>query len=113
MLMMLGGQFTFSAVKGMKRQIILGTVARIVLAPVLALGVGYALSRSGVLSLGAPEYASFIALFASPVAVSSAIMAREMKNDDTLAGQLVVWTSVGSVLTLFLFAFVFRSIGLL
>ncbi len=113
MLMMLGGQFTFSAVKGMKGQIILATVARIVLAPVLAIGVGYALSRAGILSLGAPEYASFIALFASPVAVSSAIMAREMKNDDILAGQLVVWTSVGSVLTLFLFAFVFRTVGLL
>lgn len=113
MLMMLGGQFTFSAVKGMKGQIILGTVGRIVLAPVLAIGVGYLLSRAGILSLGSPEYASFIALFASPVAVSSAIMAREMKNDDTLAGQLVVWTSLGSVITLFLFAFAFRSIGLL
>ena len=113
MLMMLGGQFSFSAVKGMKRQIILGTAGRILLAPCLAIGVGYLLSRVGVLTLGVPEYASFIALFASPVAVSSAIMAREMGNDDTLAGQLVVWTSVGSVLTLFLFAFVFRSIGLL
>lgn len=113
MLMMLGGQFTFSAVKGMKRQIVLGTVGRILLAPVLSIGVGYLLSRAGLLSLGTAEYASFISLFASPVAVSSAIMAREMGNDDTLAGQLVVWTSLGSVLTLFLFAFTFRSIGLL
>ena len=113
MLMMLGGQFTFSAVKGMKRQIFLGTLGRILLAPVLAIGVGYLLTRVGVLSLGTAEYASYIALFASPVAVSSAIMAREMQNDDTLAGQLVVWTSIGSVFTLFLLAFTFRMIGLL
>ncbi|MBQ9783265.1 MAG: AEC family transporter [Clostridia bacterium] len=113
MLLMLGGQFTFSAVKGMKKQIVLGTIGRILLAPVFAIGVGYLLSSAGVLRLGTAEYASFIALFASPVAVSSAIMAREMGNDDVLAGQLVVWTSIGSVFTLFLFAVVFRTVGLL
>ena len=113
MLLMLGGQFTFSAVKGMKKQILLGTVGRILLAPVLAIGIGYLLSSAGVLQLGTAEYASFIALFASPVAVSSAIMAREMGNDDMLAGQLVVWTSIGSVFTLFLFAVLFRTVGLL
>ena len=113
MLLMLGGQFTFSAVKGMKKQILIGTVGRILLAPILAIGVGYLLSSAGVLRLGTAEYATFIALFASPVAVSSAIMAREMGNDDILAGQLVVWTSIGSVLTLFLFAVLFRTVGLL
>ena len=113
MMLMLGGQFTFSAVRNMKTPIILGTLGRIVLAPVFAIGVGYLLSKAGVLHLGKPEYASFISLFASPVAVSSAIMAREMGNDEVLAGQLVVWTSIGSVFTLFLFAFAFRSFGLL
>ena len=113
MLLMLGGQFTFSAVKGMRRQIVLGTVGRILLAPILGIGIGALLSKLGLIRLGTAEYASFIALFASPVAVSSAIMAREMGNDDVLAGQLVVWTSVGSVFTLFLFAFVFRMLGVL
>ncbi|MBO5270824.1 MAG: AEC family transporter [Clostridia bacterium] len=113
MLLILGGQFTFTAVKTLRKQIIIGTLGRILLAPCLALGVGYLLSRLGWITLGAPEYASFIALFASPVAVSSAIMAREMGNDDALAGQLVVWTSVGSVFTIFLFAMGFRMLGLL
>ncbi len=113
MLLMLGGQFTFTATKGMKKQILVGTVGRILLAPVLAIGVGALLSRLGVLDLGHAEYASFIALFASPIAVSSAIMAREMGNDSELAGQLVVFTSVGSTLTLFLFSFVFRLLHLL
>ena len=114
MMLMLGGQFSFAAVKGMKKQILIGTAGRVLLAPLLGIGVGFLLSRyTGFLDLGAAEYASFIALFASPVAVSSAIMAREMGNDDTLAGQYVVWTSIASVFTLFLFAFAFRSFGLL
>ena len=114
MMLMLGGQFSFAAVKGMKKQILIGTAGRVLLAPLLGIGVGFLLSRyTGFLDLGAAEYASFIALFASPVAVSSAIMAREMGNDDTLAGQYVVWTSIASVFTLFLFAFTFRSFGLL
>lgn len=114
MMLMLGGQFSFAAVKGMKKQIVIGTVGRVLFAPALGIGVGLLLSRYMVLlNLGAAEYASFIAIFASPVAVSSAIMAREMDNDDVLAGQYVVWTSIASVFTVFLFAFVFRSIGIL
>ena len=113
MLLMLGGQFTFSAVKSMKKQIVIGTVARILISPLLAIGLGWLLSEQfGLLDLGAAEYASFLSVFATPVAVSSAIMAREMKNDDTLAGQLVIWTSIFSVLTLFLFAFACRFLGL-
>lgn len=113
MMIILGGQFVFSAVKGMRLQIILGTVGRILIAPILAIGVAYLLSAAGVLDLGRAEYASYIAQFASPVAVSSAIMAREMGNDEVLAGQLVVWTSVGSMITVFLYAVLLRSLGLM
>lgn len=113
MMLILGGQFSFSAVKTMKGQIALGVFGRIILAPILAIGVGYLLSSIGIMTLGKPEYASFIALFASPVAISSAIMAREMGNDEVLAGQIVVFTSIGSVFTVFLFAMLFRSLGLL
>lgn len=113
MMLLLGGQFTFSAVKSMKKEIILGVVGRVLLAPVLAFGVGYLLTRVGVLDLGPAEYASFFAVFSSPVAVSSAIMAREMGNDEILAGQLVVWTSVASVFTIFLSAMLLRTLGML
>ena len=56
------------------------------------------------------EFPSLIALFGTPVAVSSAIMAEEMKNDGTLAGQLVVWTSVLSIFTMFLTIVAVRSL---
>ena len=113
MLLIMGAQFTFAAVKSRKREIVIGTLGRIVISPCLAIGLGYLLTLFGVLSLGKPEYAAFIAVFASPVAVSTAIMAREMDNDDILAGQLVVWTSIGSVFTIFLIAMFFRTVGLL
>lgn len=113
MMLLLGGQFTFSAVKTMKLEITLGVIGRVLISPAIAFGVGYLLTRSGVLALGPAEYAAYFAVFSSPVAVSSAIMAREMGNDGILAGQLVVWTSIASVFTIFFTAMLFRSVGLL
>lgn len=96
-LIILGGQFDFSAVKELRKQIAIGTLARVFVAPLIALTV------AGVLHFDAQVYPALIALFGSPVAVSSAIMAQEMDNDGTLAGQLVVWTSIASIFTIFFF----------
>jgi predicted permease len=53
-----------------------------------------------------------LALFGSPVAVSSAIMATQMKNDEELAGQLVVWTTITSSFTIFAIITILKSIGI-
>ena len=103
-LVVLGGQFDFAAVKSLKKQIAIGTVARVVVTPAIALGVAIVLSTYTNLFHFSPEvYPALIALFGSPVAVSSAIMAQEMDNDGVLAGQLVVWTSIISIFTIFFF----------
>ena len=47
----------------------------------------------------------------SPVAVFSAIMAREMHNDEQLATQLVVWTTIASGVTVFLTVCILMSMG--
>ncbi len=113
-LIVLGGQFEFSAVKGMTKEIIVGTAWRILLAPVLGIGVAVLLSKyTGILTFGAEVYPTLIALFGTPVAVSSAIMAGEMKNDEQLATQLVVWTSICSIVTIFAMVFILMSCGLL
>ena len=54
-----------------------------------------------------------IALFASPTAVSSFTMAQQMDGDSQLAGQLVVFGSLFSILTIFLWVFSFKQLGLL
>jgi hypothetical protein len=112
-LIILGGQFEFSAVKGMTKEIIVGTVWRIVLAPLLGIGVAVLLSSyTNILTFDSSVYPTLIALFGTPVAVSSAIMAGQMDNDEQLATQLVVWTSICSIATIFIMVFLLMNFGL-
>lgn len=113
-LLVLGGQFEFSAVRGLLKEIAAGTLWRIVLAPLLGVGGAVILSRSfGILSCGVNEYPALIALFGSPVAVSSAVMAGSMGGDEQLATQLVVWTSLLSIITIFAQVCILMGFGLL
>ena len=112
-LIVLGGEFKFSAVKGLFKEIAVSSVWRLVLAPAIGLGAAVLLSHLGILRAGTNEYASMIALFGTPVAVSSAVMAGEMGNDEQLATQLVMWTSIGSVVTIFLQACILMAFGLI
>lgn len=110
-LLVLGGQFNFGAIGSLRRQITLGVLGRTVLCPLVGLPIAWALAQTGLLTMGPGEYAALTALFGSPVAVSSAIMAGEMGNDEQLAGQLVVWSSIASLGTLFLTIFLLRQLG--
>lgn len=113
-LIVLGGQFEFSAVGGMFKEIAVGTVCRLILAPLIGIGCAYLLSTyTDILNCGVNDYPAMIALFGSPVAVSSAVMAGAMDNDEQLATQLVVWTSIFSVLTIFLTVCIMMPAGLL
>lgn len=108
-LLVLGVQFEFSAVKALRREIIFGTLSRIVIVPLLTLGFAVIFLRD---SFGGAEFAALVALFATPVAVSSVPMAQEMNADYTLAGQLVVWTTLLSSVTVFITAFILSYIGI-
>ena len=50
-------------------------------------------------------------LFGSPAAVASYIMAKNMKSDGELAGQILLLTSMLCPITLFSGIFVMKSIG--
>lgn len=113
-LVILGGQFDFSAAKNLLREIIVGVLWRVVLAPVIAIGTAVLLATyTDLLHCGVSEYPALIALFGSPTAVSSAIMAGQMGNDEQLATQLVVWTSICSILTMFLTVCILMATGML
>ena len=113
-LIVLGGQFSFSAAGNMRREIIVGVLWRNVLAPVISLSAVYLLSTyTGLLTCTATDYPALIALFATPSAVSSAVMAGQMDNDEQLATQIVVWTSVASVVTMFIIICVLLWTGLM
>jgi len=111
-LLVLGGQFERSSVKGLKKQIVLGVAGRLVLAPLIGLGGAVLLQSMGILQFDDGTYAALIALFATPAAVASAIMAEEMGNDGQLAGQLVVWTTLLSAGVIFGAVAALRALGL-
>ena len=108
-LLMLGAQFEFSAVASLKREIIWGVVLRTVIVPVLVIGTAYFVI--GTDRFGPAQFATLVAGFATPVAVPSVPMVQEMGGDLTLAGQLVVWSTLVSAITIFLFTFFLRLGG--
>ncbi|MCM1042680.1 MAG: AEC family transporter [Corallococcus sp.] len=107
-LIVLGGQFQFSAVKKQWKPIVFGTVLRTVVVPAVMLLIATAIFpyESG------QYYAAFIALFGTPVAVMSSVLAREMNGDYELAGQLVVWTTLSSIVTVFAEILILRTLGI-
>ncbi len=108
-LLVLGAQFEFSAVASLKKEIIFGSLARTVFVPLIGIGTAYILFGD---IFGGAHFATFVAVFATPVAVSSVPMAQEMKGDATLAGQLVVWTTLISGFTVFLVSFLLKTAGI-
>jgi hypothetical protein len=112
-LIVLGGQFTFSAVRSLARDIAYGTIWRLVITPFSAIAIIALLSNAGILNADSTCYPSLVALFGSPVAVSSAIMAEAMDCHGELARQLVVWTSLFSIITIFIAIVLLRSFGLI
>ena len=113
-LLVLGGQFKFSAVRSLARDIAFGTAWRLVLTPLICIGGLILLSKTGIgLNVSSVEMPALIALYCSPVAVASAIMAEEMNSHGELARQLVVWTSLLSIFTMFFTIALFRHIGMI
>ena len=113
-LVVMCSQFEFSALKGLFKEIVVGTVSRVVVAPVVGIGLAVLLTKyTSLLNCGVNEYPALVALYGSPVAVSSAVMAGQMGNDEQLATQLVVWTSIFSILTIFLTVCIMMPAGLL
>ncbi len=113
-LIILGGTFEFLTIKNHAKQIILGVVSRVAFAPLLMLGLAVILSnKSAFFNFSTIEYPALISLIASPTAVSSAIMAKEMKNDEKLAVQIVVWTTTLSIISIFIIVAIFRELSLL
>ena len=106
-LLVLGARFEISAIPHLKKHIIIGTVNRVVIVPIIGIGVALLINR-----FTGAQFASFVACFCTPVAVSSVPMSQEMGADADLMGQLVVWTTVFSAFSIFIASFVLKSLGI-
>ena len=109
-LIVLGGRFEFSAVPKLAKEIVFGTAVRNAVIPFLGLGAAYLMRN--VLGLSGEHFACYVGVFATPAAVASAIMAKEMCADGELAGQLVVWTTLVGTVTVFVCVTALRALGI-
>ena len=105
-LLVLGAQFELSAIPQLKKYIIFGVAARNLIVPLLGLGVAYLIG-----GFSGAHFATFVAVFCTPVAVSSVPMAQEMDADVSLAGQLVIFSTLFSVVSIFLASYILKVVG--
>jgi len=93
--MVLGGSLEFSKMKKNLKVILSVTVIRLVIIPAIVMGAAIAL---GLRNEG---LVAFIGVFASPVAVSSYTMAKDLEVAPELAGELVAVTTIASLFSMF------------
>ncbi|MBQ9449124.1 MAG: AEC family transporter [Acholeplasmatales bacterium] len=106
-LLVLGGKFEFSAVKKLWPQLTISVTLRLIITPTVMLIIFYLIGYRTK-----TDFAILIALFATPIAVSSVPMAAQMGQDEELAGQIVVWTSALSAFSLFFIILICSLIGI-
>lgn len=92
----LGASLNFGETGRCVRPLLITLSVKLVIFPAAFLGVALLMGFRGV------DLAVLLTLFGSPIAVSSFTMAQQMGGDDQLAGQLVIFSSVLSIGTIFL-----------
>ncbi len=102
----LGGNLKLDKIKADKWNIALGTLLRLVVVP------GIACVTFFLLGYRAEMFAIILIIFATPVAVSSYIMAQEQGADAELAGGIVASTTFFSMFTLFVFIYVAKVLAI-
>ena len=112
-LIILGGQLELKEIEDYRRELISGVLVRLAAGPLIGFAMLFLAVRLGLLVITPVETAVFVALFASPQAVSSTVMSTEMGGDGHLAGQIVVWSSILGMFSLFVIVFLLRMRGLL
>jgi len=106
-LIVLGGFFQFTGIKNMLKRALITTAMKIFIIPAIFVSVSILAGFRGV------DLATLFVLYGAPIAVSSFTMAVEMEGNAELAGRLTVFTSIGSVVTIFFGLFILRSFELI
>ncbi len=101
----LGASFSFGETGRCARSLSITLGMKLLAYPLLFLALAILLGFRGA------PLAVLLTVFGSPIAVSSFTMAQQMGGDDKLAGQLVVFSSLFSILTMFLFIFGLKELA--
>lgn len=106
-LFVLGGTLRFSSVKNHLKYLVPTLGFKLIVLPAIMLNIGY------LVGLRELELFLLVAVYGTPVAAASYSMAQNMGGDGELAGEFVVLSTVASTVTLFLWIFFMKSVGLI
>ena len=106
-LVLLGASFSFSDIKKYLRETLIVVVGKLIVVPVLIVLTAYYIGFRDISLL------TLMIMSASPTAVSSFQMAKEMGGDGDLASQIVVFTSAFSIATVFFWIFALKQLALI
>lgn len=106
-LVLLGASINLGKVKGNLKQLIIALSGKLVIIPLVGISVAALLGMRG------GDIALLIAALSSPTAVSSYPMALQMDSDGELAAQIVAFGTTLCIITVFLWVFAAKQIGLL
>ena len=104
-LICVGATFSFSSLAKRMNLAISATLLKTVAVPLVAVTAAVLLGFRG------SQLGVILILFGAPTAVASYVMAKNMKSDYELAGQILLLTTLICLSTLFLFIFVLKSLG--
>lgn len=105
-LLLLGVSFDFKTVSVEKRNLAICLVGRLIVYPAVGLIGGALMGFRGV------ELLTLVAMFAAPSAITSFTMAQQMDSDYELAGNCVIFSSLFSCFTMFMWILVLKSLGM-
>ena len=106
-LFVLGGTLHFSKIRGNAKYLVPALGLKMVLFPVVVLALAVTAGFNSV------ERFVLFTMFATPVAASSYPMAQNMGGDGELAGEFVVVSTVASIVTIFLWVFALKQMGMI
>ncbi len=104
-LMALGGEIAIKGIDKNLNYIAIVSIGKLIVIPAFVVAAGYAFGFRGV------ELGALFSMTAPSCSVSSYTMACQYECNDELAGQLVFFTALFSPITIFLFIFFLKTVG--
>ena len=105
-LIMLGISFDPSVITAKRKSILICVLGRLIVVPLIGLPLAALAGFRG------PAFVTLLIMMASPTAVSSYPMAVAMDSDGEIAGSAVMISTPLSCITLFVWLFIFKTLGI-
>jgi len=101
----LGAELQFGNMLKNIKYLISVNLLRLIVNPLITIGIGKLIGFQGI------ELVALLSMSACPTAVASYTMAKEMKADGDLAGEIVATTSIFSILTIFCWVLILKNMA--